>query len=168
LAIAAFPLVLGEPYRSWSEEMALNRRRLLIYSATLIVLSFATYYVGATIYVWWHIPEAYAAWDAGLLLVRHMEKHQGDWPDSWSDLEHLYRDEPHMRLYWNPQEPDYFDRMREMIAINWDYDTGNRTPANPVTSSDGTPLVCLWANPNFMIAQHLDADRKSQPKSVVE
>ncbi len=109
--------------------------------AGLLVLLSGAWFIGRGVYMWWHIPEAYAAWDAGLLLVRYMEKNQGDWPDAWSDLEQLVRDEPEMRLYWNPQEPDYFDRMRDMIKIDWEFDTKDRTPADPVTSPDGTPLV---------------------------
>lgn len=136
--------------------MALNRRRLFIYSSALIVLSFATYFVGGTIYVWWHIPEAYAAWDSGTLLVRYMEKDDGDWPHGWSDLEQLHQTEPHLQLRWNAHEPDYFDQIREMVAIDWAFDPTTRTPELPVTSIDGSPLVCLWSDPNGMIDCYLD------------
>lgn len=143
--------------------MALNRRRLLIYSATLVVLSTFTYYVGATIYVWWNIPEAYAAWDAGTLLVRYMEKHGGNWPDDWSDLEQLHQDEPQLRLWWNAHEPDYFDQMRKMVAIDWAFDPATRKPERPVTRIDGSPLVSLWSDPNSMIHHYLE--RKGSPVS---
>ena len=136
--------------------MAPNRHRLFIYSLALIVFSFATYFVGGTIYVWWHIPEAYAAWDTGTLLVRYMEKHDGDWPDGWSDLEQLHHDEPHLRLRWNAHEPDYFDQMRKMVDIDWEFEPTTRTPELPVTSADGSPLVCLWSDPNSMIDYFLD------------
>jgi hypothetical protein len=141
--------------------MSLDRRRLFTYSFALVVLSYATYYVGATIYVWWHIPEAYAAWDTGTLLVRYMEKHDGDWPDGWRDLEQLHDDEPHLRLRWNAHEPDYFDQMRKMVAIDWEYDPTTRIPEIAVTSVDGSPLVCLWSDPNGMINYYLD--RKDSP-----
>lgn len=138
----------------------MNRRRLLKNFAALVLLSFPAYYVGATVYVWWHIPEAYAAWDAGTLLVRYMEKFDGDWPRRWSDLEQLHRDEPYLRLRWNAHETDYFDQMREMVAIDWGFDPRTRTPEVPVTSIDGSSLVCLWSDPNRMINYYLD-QRKS-------
>jgi len=136
--------------------MPFNRRRLLIRTVALIVFSFGVYYVGATVYAWWHIQESYAAWDTGTLLVRYMEKHDGKWPNGWSDLEQLHHDEPYLRLRWNAHEPDYFDRMRKMIAIDWAFDPITRTPELPVTSVDGSPLVCLWSDPNAMVDYYLD------------
>ena len=33
-----------------------------------------------------HIPEAYAAWDTGTLLIEYMKQHDDQWPGSWDDL----------------------------------------------------------------------------------
>lgn len=130
----------------------------LIGTVALAILIGIGFFACRFAYVWWHIPEAYAAWDAGVLLVRYMETHDNEWPSGWSELEQSYADEPQLRLRWNPHEPDYFLRMKEMVAIDWDYDTNERNPKNPVTRPDGTLLVCLWADPNYMVNRHLDGD----------
>ncbi|WP_286762469.1 MULTISPECIES: hypothetical protein [Rhodopirellula] len=130
-----------------------NRKlRLLL----LLALGVAAGFVGQIVYVWWHIPEAYAAWDTGTLLTRYMQKHDNEWPDDWSDLEQLHSDEPSLRLFWNARQPDYFDRMREMIQIDWTYNPSTRTLRTPVRGADGSELVCLWSDPNGMVHHYLD------------
>lgn len=131
-------------------------RRVFHYSIAFLAFALVVYFVGGTIYVWWHVPEAYAAWDTGTLLVRYMEKHGGDWPDGWPALEQLHHDEPHLRLRWNAHQPDYFDQMRSMVSVDWAFDPISRRPEGPVTSVDGSALVCLWSDPNNMIDFCLD------------
>ncbi|WP_413432607.1 hypothetical protein [Crateriforma spongiae] len=135
-------------------QMATHNRNLRL--LLLLVLGVVVWFVGQIVYVWWHIPEAYAAWDAGTLLTRYMQKHDNEWPDGWSDLEQLHSDEPYLRLFWNADQPDYFDRMRDMIQIDWTFDPSTRTPGTPVRSTDGSELVCLWSDPNGMVHYYLD------------
>ncbi len=43
---------------------------------SFVVLLGGAVYIGGVVYVVWHLDESYAAWDAGLLLVRYMETHE--------------------------------------------------------------------------------------------
>lgn len=138
--------------------MTIRRRTLFL--IVLLTLTPVAWLVGQLVYTWWHIPEAYAAWDAGNLLVRYMEKNQNAWPDGWSDLKQLREEEPDVRLYWNSDQPDYFDRMRETIQIDWTFDPVTRMPRIPVRSTDGSELVCLWADPNGMVHSYLQLSTK--------
>ncbi|WP_160311389.1 hypothetical protein [Rhodopirellula islandica] len=49
----------------------LKRPWLIVGMAVLLV---ASSFVGRVVYVWWHIPEAYAAWDAGDTLLWYMQR----------------------------------------------------------------------------------------------
>ena len=55
----------------------------LISIVALAVLLGVGFFVYRVAYMWWHVPEAYAAWDAGVLLVRFMETHEDDWPSAY-------------------------------------------------------------------------------------
>lgn len=134
--------------------MATRNRNLRL--LLLVALAGTVWFVGHILYVWWHVPEAYAAWDTGTLLTRYMQKHDNNWPDDWSDLEQLHSDEPSLRLFWNADQPDYFDRMRNMIQIDWTFDPSTRMPRTPVRSTDGSDLVCLLSDPNGMVHYYLD------------
>ncbi len=65
--------------------MNVHKRPWLI--AGLVAISLATWFVGRIAYVWWHIPEAYAAWDAGDMLVWYMRSRNDAWPTGWDDLQ---------------------------------------------------------------------------------
>lgn len=148
--------------------MTRKRRSPWFYAIAFVLFSILTYFVCSFVYVWWHISEAYAAWDSGTLVVRYMETHGGDWPGGWEDLEQLHGKEPHLRLRWNAHEPDYFDRLRTMVSIDWTFDTNARSPKTPVKSVDGTELVCLWSNPNEMVYRYLDRVQSDAGGSVTE
>lgn len=142
--------------------MNLSKRNWLI--AGLIVLSLAAWFVGRVAYLWWHIPEAYAAWDAGDMLLWYMRSHDDDWPDNWGELQSAIESEPSLFLRGrHPEEPDYMGRMRETIKIDWSFDPANPTNPTPVTRADGSPLHAYWSDPNGMIYQYLERQKTDEP-----
>ena len=123
----------------------------------IVILSIGCAFVGRVVYVWWHIPEAYAAWDAGDMLLFYMRKHDDDWPESWDELESAIEAEPSLFLRGrNPDEPDYMARMRRTIKIDWAFDPSDPKNPTPVTRPDGSPLHSYWSDPNGMIYRYLD------------
>lgn len=130
----------------------------------MIVLAIASCLVGRVVYIWWHIPEAYAAWDAGDMLVWYMRTHDDDWPDSWGEFQSAIESEPALFLRGrHPEEPDYMGRMRRTIKIDWTFDPANPNNPTPVTRPDGSPLQAYWSDPNGMIYQYLDRQKADEP-----
>ena len=64
----------------------MSLRRKITFGIVLTIFGIATYIVYGVIYTWRHIPEAYAAWDTGQMLIKYMQVHQNRWPSSWEDL----------------------------------------------------------------------------------
>ena len=131
-----------------------NKRTSLIVS--LIAASFATFYVGRIAYVWWHIPEAYAAWDAGDMLVWYMRTHDNDWPDDWAELTSAVESEPALFLRGHqPDDHDYMDRMHDTISIDWTFDPRDPKNPTPILRTDGERLNAYWSDPNGMVYKYL-------------
>jgi hypothetical protein len=63
---------------------ATHRRIILI--AAIVVVGIIGWYAFNIIRALQNIPEAYAAWDTGTLLVEYMKLHGDQWPKSWDDL----------------------------------------------------------------------------------
>ncbi len=137
----------------------MNRDKRTWLIAGTIVASVALLFVGRIGYVWWHIPEAYAAWDAGDMLVWYMRTHDNDWPNDWAELTAAVESEPALFLRGrHPDEPDYMDRMRETILIDWKFDPNNPENPTPILHADGSALHAYWSDPNGMVYQHLGRD----------
>ncbi len=142
--------------------MNLYKRPWLIVG--LFVLSLCAWFAGRVVYVWWHIPEAYAAWDAGDMLLWYMRSHNNEWPDGWDDFQSSVESEPALFLRGrHPEEPDYMGRMRRTIKIDWSFDPANPQNPTPVTRPDGSPLHAYWSDPNGMIYKYLDRLKANEP-----
>lgn len=130
----------------------------------LVVVSFSTWFIVRVVYVWWHIPEAYAAWDAGDMLLWYMRSHNNDWPDNWEDFQSAIESEPALFLRGrHPEEPDYMRRMKRTIKIDWSFDPAGPRNPSPVTRPDGSPLHAYWSDPNGMIYQYLERQKTDEP-----
>jgi hypothetical protein len=53
----------------------MSLRRKIIVAIVLTVFGIAVYFGYGVVYTLRHIPEAYAAWDSGTLLVEFMKSH---------------------------------------------------------------------------------------------
>ncbi|MCD0457923.1 hypothetical protein [Roseiconus lacunae] len=130
----------------------------------IVVFAIASGFVARFVYIWWHIPEAYAAWDAGDMLLWYMRTHDDDWPDNWDEFQAAVENEPALFLRGRyPDEPDYMGRMRRTIKIDWSFDPTNPQNPRPVTRPDGAPLHTYWSDPNGMIFQYLDRQEADEP-----
>ena len=137
--------------------MARPKRISLV--VVLITTSIVSLFICRGVYVWWHIPEAYAAWDAGDMLVWYMRTHDNKWPDDWDVLSAAVESEPSLFLRGRHlDEPDYMDRMKQTISVDWDFDPTAPLNATPILRADGRRLHAYWSDPNGMVYQHLGLD----------
>jgi hypothetical protein len=109
------------------------------------------------------IPNSYAAWTTGNLIVEHLKTHDDRWPRGWSDLREA-RD-----VIARRGEPIYcdFEKLPKMIAIDWTTDVqqliermdSNRgVPFPVVTKLDGSPADHRWGQdtePNWQVYEYL-------------
>ena len=105
------------------------------------------------VYVWQHIPEAYAAWDAGTLLVEYMNSNENKWPSSWDDLLRILETDAGKAIPLrgrNPDELNYAGFLKQYVAINWTFNPTSGAVSNPVTRVDGKQFPVVWegAEPN--------------------
>jgi len=136
-----------------------TRRTVLIVSVTA-ALACAGYYTYQFVYTWRHIPEAYAAWDTGTLLVRYLETHDDDWPHDWDDLLTVLDDDPHVFLRGRDSDDlSYPDKLRKIIRIDWSFKPETDLDSSPVTCVDGSELYVLWVDPNEMVRVYLQEGR---------
>ncbi|MCC6909207.1 MAG: hypothetical protein IT430_14795 [Phycisphaerales bacterium] len=110
-----------------------------------------------------HLPEAYAAWDTGTLLVEYLKLHDDRWPTSWEDLLTVLESSgaEDITLYGaQAGDMQYARSLREVVAIDWSVDTAQLDHASPVTRPDGSPFPVLWQNadPNEMLREYLKSN----------
>jgi len=149
--------------------MPMSLHRKIIVGLVLTIVGIATYVGYSVIYTWRHIPEAYAAWDAGQLLVKYMQLHQDRWPTSWDDLLTVMNTESgsQMTLYGSRAgDTNYAFALRRKVAIDWKFDPLRGDHGSPVTRPNGTKFPIVWegAEPNEMVHRHLMASITNAPR----
>lgn len=146
---------------------AVTRRRKLILAISAAALAVAAWIGYRAVYTLRHVPEAYAAWDTGTLLVEYLQTHDNHWPTSWDDL---------LTVLDLPREADivlygssggnaaYARSLRERIAVNWSLDPAQIADANPVTRPDGNAFTVLWegGDPNEIVREYLRVDGRDR------
>lgn len=112
---------------------------------------------------WRHLPEAYAAWDTGTLLVEYM-KAEGRWPSSWQDLSKFAtagEDDRQFTLRGSsrPEWPEYIAGLPDLVAVDWSYDPRAVYAGDPVRRASGGAFPVLWdgGDPNRMVRDYLSA-----------
>jgi hypothetical protein len=141
-------------------------RRKIIIALVVALVGFVAYFVYAFIYTWSHIPEAYAAWDTGTLLVEFMKTHDRKWPASWDDLLSVVWSDGDRRitLYGaSAGDTNYARSLSKRVAIDWKFDPTHAMRGNPVKRLDGSGFPIFWAGaePNEMVRGYLKASAKT-------
>src|SRR5882724_4095127 len=93
---------------------------------TLLVLGVAGGWIGyRVVYTLRGLPDAYAMWDTGTLLVEYMKSHENRWPGGWDDLGETYE-----RLASGKIGNEHIhggmtlEQLRERVSVDWQADTG--------------------------------------------
>jgi hypothetical protein len=140
----------------------MSLRRKITIGVVLTIFGVGVYYGYSIIHTVRLIPEAYAAWDTGTLLVEYMKSNTNRWPSSWDDLLSVVRrDSGDQVMFRGAQAGDtnYAASLCAKVAINWKFDPSRDVQSSPVTRLDGTKFPVVWtgAEPNDMIRRYLTA-----------
>ncbi len=139
--------------------MTRGRKRILILA--MAVLGIVGWLVYGFFHTYAHIPEAYAAWDTGTLLVEYMKSHDNRWPSSWDDLLSVVESEAGRRIALRGGQAGdlrYARSLREKVRVDWNFDPSRPQRSQPVTRLDGAAFPVVWrsAEPNTMVREHLE------------
>lgn len=131
-------------------------RRVLLATVLFLILWLGLF-VFTAFNSWRKIPESYAAWTTGNLIVDYLNTHSNQWPRSWEDLDRAT----------NCQRYVPIEKLREQVKIDWDADFGQllqMARSNPastllvVTRPDGSTLHAMWGadtEPNRKLMSYL-------------
>ena len=149
-------------------------RRNIIIAVVLTIFGVACYFGYGIVYTARHIPEAYAAWDTGTILIEYMKLHDGKWPSSWDDLLSVMSSDSGGKIEFHGAkagDTNYALSLRKKVAIDWKFDPARNDQISPVTRPNGTRFPIVWegAEPNEMIHAYLKASMNTNaPKSRQE
>ncbi len=152
-----------------------NRRRLLRTLGILVLLA-VCFFVYSVYRVYTYIPEAYAGWQAGQLLVGYMATHQDRWPRSWEDLRPIQES----RVKQGQTNYSDFDRLPGLVRVDWNAQPeflakgamqDGEASIVVVTRPNGSRLRASWGldtDPNHMVAHYLVKKYSSRPSSALQ
>ena len=146
----------------------MSLRRKIAIGVVMTIFGVAAYIAYAIIYTVRRLPEAYAAWDTGTLLVEYMKSHGNRWPSSWDDLVTMAPSESADRIILHGAAAggtNYVSSLRTKVAISWEFDPSREGQGSPVTRPDGRRFPVVWsgAEPNAMVYSYLRASRTNPP-----
>jgi hypothetical protein len=139
-----------------------TRRKKILISAAIGLLLVAGYFLSSLVYTWRHIHEAYAAWDAGALLVQYMHDNGGRWPSGWEDLLSVLeggKGQAKMLFYRSMVgDGEYGKALQRMVAIDWSFDPDDLdTDSRPVSRPNGKRFPVVWegCEPNDIVRRYI-------------
>lgn len=119
------------------------------------------------------MPEWYAAWEVGDLIVESIEINDGRWPQGWDDL----RAAAASRSNRGETAHQAFERLPRRVKVDWSVDPEalvrkvmqeGEGSIQVVTRPDGKPLEAGWGlgtEPNWKIVQYLIEQRRPRTES---
>jgi hypothetical protein len=146
-----------------------SRKKKIVLAVVAVLLLGVGYFAFRLVYTWRHLPEAYAAWDTGCLLVNYMDLHEGRWPTDWEDLLSVFESEVGEAICLAGRRSDetileHARSLRRMVAIDWSFAPNKATgDEQPVTRPNGKPFPVVWsgAEPNQIVHEYLE-ERRSE------
>ena len=128
---------------------------------------FAISVLGGVLFVWtildtWRkLPEAYAAWDVGTMLVCFMERNDNHWPKSWDELTASLEPDDECVFCRGVADgndrhagyPKTIDNIKQMVRMDRDYLPKPGVMRYPITTINGQRFSVVWsgAEPNEMV-----------------
>ena len=138
----------------------MSLRRKIVATVALALLAAVAYFGYRIVHTVRQIPEAYAAWDTGTLVIEYMKSHHNRWPSSWEDLLSVMSSssgEQIMLRGAGAGDTNYATSLRSKVAIDWKFDPRCPVQACPITQVDGSRFPVVWrgAEPNEMVRIYL-------------
>jgi hypothetical protein len=110
---------------------------------------------------WRKLPEAYAAWDIGTILVCFMERNNDRWPKDWDEIAASIRPDDNCITLRGVRDgddrqngyPKTLERIKTLVKIDWSHTPVAGKMAYPVTTIAGDKFTVVWGNsePNEMV-----------------
>jgi hypothetical protein len=149
----------------------MKRRRRIILAVAIVIVVVAGWMAYGFFRTLRRIPEAYAAWDTGTLLVEYLQRHEDRWPTSWDDLLTVMDGEVGRRIPLRGAQAgdlEYARSLADKVAIDWAFDPRRNDQPNPVTRPDGGAFPMVWqgAEPNEMVRAYLQGNVTTQPSEA--
>jgi hypothetical protein len=146
------------------------RRRKFILVGGVVLIGVVGWIAHVIIRTATHIPEAYAAWDTGTLLVEYLKTHGDRWPSSWNDLLTVLDSEAGERIPLRGAQAgdhEYARSLRDKVAVDWTFDASQAGGKAPITRPDGKPFPIVWsgAEPNEMVRHYLRERAGTRPST---
>lgn len=148
-----------------------TKRKIITYVVGVVAI-IAGLLVWSFVSTWRKIPEAYAAWDIGTILVCYLERNDDRWPRSWDDIAASIKPDDKCVVCRgvadgndrNRGYPNTPEKLKKLVRIDWDYVPTPGVMAYPVTTSSGGKFTVVWGNsePNWMVHKWL-TDHKKDP-----
>jgi len=142
-------------------------RKIILFVAIVVigVIGWITHVLYRTVT---HIPEAYAAWDTGTLLVEYLKTHEDHWPSSWDDLLTVLGSQAGQKIMLRGAragDVPYARSLRDKVAVDWTFNVAGPEGEPPVTRLDGSAFIIVWegAEPNEMVRSYLKERASTQP-----
>jgi hypothetical protein len=141
--------------------MTRRRKGILIVMIVLApIVGASGWAVYSIIHTLRHIPEAYAAWDTGTLLIEYMKSHEDQWPRSWDELLAVLDSEGGRQIPLRGSHAGdiaYARSLSKTVVIDWSFDPAHPDGRAPVTPRRGTKFSVVWegAEPNEMVRDYL-------------
>jgi len=147
----------------------MSLRRKIVVAVVLTIFGVVVYIGYDIIQTVRRIPEAYAAWDTGTLLVEYMKSHGNRWPASWDDLLSVVRSDSGDQVMFRGAragDTNYAASLRTKVAINWKFAPSREAQSSPITRLDGTKFPVVWqgAEPNEMVRRYLTTSFTNAPE----
>jgi len=140
---------------------AFSRISLLFVCVAFVVLGVVGWIAYGIMHTLHGIPEAYAAWDTGTLLVKFMESHENRWPTSWGDLLTILDSDAGRQIPLRGATAGdvvYARSLHDHVSVDWNFDPRHADDQrNPVTRADGSAFPVVWngGDPNEMVREYL-------------
>jgi hypothetical protein len=139
----------------------ISKISLLLLCVAIAVSGVVGWIAYGVVYTLHRIPEAYAAWDTGTLLVEYMKAHDNRWPASWDDLLTVLDSDAGRQIPLMGAaagDVKYARSLRDHVSVDWSFDPHHADDRrNPVSRPDGTAFPVVWshAEPNELIRDYL-------------
>lgn len=145
--------------------------------AILAVVAAGVAFLGWSVFdTWRRLPEAYAAWDVGTMLVCFMERNDNRWPSSWNELADSIKPDDECVFcrgveYGEDRHHGYpktIEKLKRMVRIDWKFVPTKGEMQYPITTSDGKRFTVVWsgAEPNEMVYNWIMRGEKDSGKPL--
>jgi hypothetical protein len=149
----------------WNMEIIRKTWKRLLLALVLAVGIVVVLILGSAVRNYRLMPESYAAWTTGNLMVEYLETHTNQWPRNWEDLR-LAKES-----YINSQKGGglytEFEKLPTFVKIDWNVDVAILTRAatdnsnsvvRVITRPDGSKLRAIWGpdtDPDTKVMKYL-------------